>query len=519
MNSLYYGDNLNVLREYIKDESIDLIYLDPPFNSRRDYNVLYNETDSISSEAQLKAFKDTWYWDREAESAYYELTHNKNISPKLIEMISSFRSFMGENDMMAYLVMMAIRLVELYRVLKPTGSLYLHCDPTASHYLKILLDMIFRGGFRNEIIWKRTSNTGSSKAIAKKFPQQNDIILFYSKENYFYKQLIKGYSEKYLKRFKYKDEKGYYRLSPLKTYSEDRFRDWLEKGLIVYPGSKDALPSYKQYIDESRGVVIGNLWDDINPINPMAKERLGYPTQKPLALLERIINASSNEGDIILDPFCGCGTAVIAGQTLNRKWIGIDVTHLAINLIKWRLEDSFKLKYKKDYAVIGEPNDIRGALQLAKEEPFQFQYWALSLVNARPVESKGKKGKDFGVDGLIFFSDDNLGKIKKIIVQVKGGKTGSKDIRDLIGTIENQKAEMGIFICTQNITKDMQTEAVKVGKYHSEGWNKDYSKIQIYTLEELMEGKKTDLPPDQRTFNKAERIEKTNYNNNHELNF
>lgn len=530
MNQLYYGDNLPILREYIKSESVDLIYLDPPFNSNRNYNVLFKDDKGKESEAQITAFKDTWYWDRVAEDTYRGLVLNS--PPHISKMIEAMREFVGANQMMAYLVMMASRLMELQRVLKPTGSLYLHCDSTASHYLKIILDTVFGAqNFRNEIIWQRTSSHNDSR----KWGTIHDIVLFYSKTNQFtWNEVFTDHNPKYVSDFyRHKDERGVYRLDhiirsasmgarPNLTYEYKGYTpEWgwrvvLEKlkaldeeGRLEW--SKTGRPYLKRYLHEQKGTAIKSIILDIPPLGAQAAERLGYPTQKPLALLERIIMASSNEGDVVLDPFCGCGTAVAAAQKLKRNWIGIDITHLAIALQKYRLKDMFELVEKVDYQVIGEPTDIGSARQLAQDDRYQFQWWALSLVQARPLggdegSKQGKKGSDKGIDGIISFIDDHTGKVKRVLIQVKSGKVKSGDIRDLRGTIEREKAAMGVFITLEPPTKDMQKEAVTAGAYSSPGWKKDYPVIQIITVEELLNGIAPQLPPAHGTFKSAGRV-------------
>jgi site-specific DNA-methyltransferase (adenine-specific) len=345
-NTLFYGDNLKVLREYIAGESIDLIYLDPPFNSNRNYNVLFKDESGSESEAQITAFEDTWHWNAAAEESYdYLVTQT---SDQVSRMIGSLREFIGTNQMMAYLVMMAIRLVELHRVLKPTGSLYLHCDPAASHYLKIILDTIFGPkSFRNEIIWQRTN--AKSNAFTR-FPTNHDIILRYTKTDRakWNPQYIAHHPEyiedfyRYVepetgRRYTLGDLTNPNRDRPNLTYeflgvnrvwrwTKERMQEAYEQGLIIqsHPG---AVPRLKRYLDEQEGIPVSDVWIDIPPVQSQSRELLGYPTQKPLALLERIINASSFPGDIILDPFCGCGTAIAAAQKSGRKWIGIDITH------------------------------------------------------------------------------------------------------------------------------------------------------------------------------------------------
>jgi DNA modification methylase len=420
---------------------------------------------------------------------------------------------------MAYLVMMTARLIELHRVLKPTGSLYLHCDPTASHYLKLVLDQIFGPtNFRNEIVWKRFN----FHADARRFGRLSDRILYYAKEpKYVFNKLKEAFSEEYIaNKFTHEDTDGRrYRLDNLNppggrgpVYEfHGVTRPWrftkekmlqLESEGKIYTGSKVA--QLKRYLDELPGQAVHELWTDIPPINPQAKERLGYETQKPLTLLERIIKASSNEDDIVLDPFCGCGTAVVAAQKLNRKWIGIDITHLAIALMRNRLKDSFNIEAE----VIGEPVDLAGAKALAEEDRYQFQWWALSLIKARPIGEK-KKGADKGIDGVIHFIDDPTSKPKRVVVQVKSGHTGVKDIRELETVAANDA--IGVLITLEPPTKPMQVEAISAGYYHSPIWDKDYTKIQILTIEELLHGKTVDMPMQAQTsvtFTKAQRISK-----------
>ena len=477
-NTLFYGDNLEILREYIPDESVDLIYLDPPFNSNRNYNVLFREESGKDSESQIMAFEDTWHWDRSAEDTYDELVTDS--SPQISRMIGALREFIGENQMMAYLVMMTVRLVELHRVLKDTGSLYLHCDPTASHYLKVVLDTIFGvQNFKNEIIWyyRRWS------AFSERFQRIHDVIFFYGKKEKTttFNKLYEPYTDGTLKRWK-----GIKRKTII-----------LEDGTLYQ----------EEDTEGKKGANMGDVWR-ISILNSQSNERLGYPTQKPLELLERIVKASSNEGDLVLDPFAGCGTTIAAAEKLNRRWIGIDITHLAISLLKYRLRDmrqDAEARKGVSYQVIGEPKDIEGARRLAQDDRYQFQWWVNGLIEAKPLggtagSKKGKKGADRGVDGVITFIDDNSKKPKQVLVQVKSGKVRSPDIRDLVGTVEREKAAIGVFVTLEKATKAMIKEAVSAGHYRSEGWNKKYPKIQILTIEDLFNGKITDMPPVHTTF-------------------
>jgi len=442
-NHLYYGDNLDVLRRYVKDESVDLIYLDPPFNSRRGYNVLFAEKDGSRSSSQIKAFEDTWEWTQEAERTYEELVEQGG---QVADVIRAFRTFLKGSDMMAYLAMMAPRLIELRRVLKVTGSIYLHCDPTASHYLKMLMDAVFGPQFfRNEIIWQRTSAHAN---VIEKFAAVHDVVLFYTKVGKStWNQQYLPYDDEYLNTFfDQLDENGkrYFRRDLTASMSrastgqlyewhglrpppsrcwamaKDKMDELERKGRIHWPKKEGGMPRLKLYPEDQPGVPTKDIWTDIKTMHNLSSERLGYPTQKPEALLERIIKASSNEGDVVLDPFCGCGTAVVVAQRLNRYWIGIDITHLAINLIKTRLRDAFGDEVKSSYDVTGEPTTFTEAEALAKEDPYQFQWWALSLVGARPYEQK--KGSDRGIDGRLYFHDDRSGRTKQIIL-IRQGRT------------------------------------------------------------------------------------------------
>ncbi|MBI4289470.1 MAG: restriction endonuclease [Chloroflexi bacterium] len=521
-NVLYYGDNLDILRKYIPDNSVDLTYLDPPFNSRRSYNILFKESEHWS-EAQVRAFGDTWHWTEAAEKTYLELVQNGPM--KVAQLIDALHRAIGENDVTAYLVMMAIRLVELHRVLKDTGSLWLHCDPTASHYLKLVLDQVFGpANFQNEIVWKRSSAHSDVGQGAKHMGRIHDVILFYSKgEEFTSNTLYTAYDKGYLDSFYRHDEPGTGRRYTLDNlvapgaeakgnpqyeflgvtrywrFSKERMQQLYEQGRVVQtrPGT---VPRYKRYLDDMPGLPMQDVWDDIPPIGSQAKERLGYPTQKPQALLERIVSIASNEGDVVLDPFCGCGTAVVAAQRLDRRWIGIDVTHLAIAVMKKRLEDSFPgIKYE----VVGEPKDVNGARALAHHDRYQFQWWALSLVKAQPVGEK-KKGADKGIDGVIRFMDDHGKTARRAIVQVKSGAVHVKDIRELRTVSANDA--MGVFITLLPPTEEMKVEAVAAGSYHSPLWDRDFPRIQIVTIEELFQGKALNMPPITSPFAKAPKV-------------
>ncbi len=487
VNQLFYGDNLDVLRRYVKDESVDLVYLDPPFKSNQDYNVLFAEKDGSGAASQFKAFEDTWEWNQQSAGIYEELVETGG---RVSDVMQAFRRFLGTNDLLAYLTMMAPRLVELHRVLKPTGALFLHCDQTACHYLKLLLDAIFRPeNFRNEIVWKRKAGRGETNAAAIRFGDHLDNITSPSyRPNLIYE--YKGYQP---------PEKGW-------AVSRETMERMDAEGRLYFPVDKTKRIRRKRYLDELAGDTVDNLWDDIPPINSQAQERLGYPTQKPEALLERIVQAMTDEGQTVLDPFCGCGTAVAVAQRLKRKWIGIDITHLAIGLIKSRLRDAFGDDVAKAYKLVGEPVSVPDAAELAKEDPYQFQWWALGLVGARRTEER--RGADQGIDGRLLFHDDTgASRTKEIILSVKSGHVTVSQLRDLRGVIDRERAEIGVLLCLEDVTKPMRTEAASAGFYKSPWGN--HPRLQILTIAELLEGKGIDYPhaAGNITFKRAPRAE------------
>ena len=509
-NALYYGDNLAVLRESIATESVDLIYLDPPFNSNASYNVLFRSPAGSGSQAQIEAFEDTWHWNESAERAFEEVITGTHSDASI--MLRALRSALGENDMMAYLTMMAVRLIELHRVLKPTGSLYLHCDPTASHYLKIILDMVFGADhFKNDITWLRTVPKSDFRQGATNWPRVHDVLLYYvrsSKEARF-RQPHAPHSQKYvMSKYGSRDPGGrQYQLTSLNApgagtrghpryefmgvtrywrYSQQKMMALAADGRIVQP-SPGAVPRYKRYLDEMSGVPVGDVWTDIDPINSQAQERLGFQTQKPTALLERVITASSGEGGVVLDPFCGCGTTVHAAQKLGRRWIGIDVTHLAIALIERRLREAFP---GTSFQVHGVPKDYDGARDLAERDKHEFQKWIAAAIGAQPYKG-GKKGMDRGIDGYLHFRDAER-QSQFAIVSVKGGGTKSGDLRDLKGTVEREKAAMGIFLTLNEPSREMQREAVSAGYYETGG--KKFPRIQMLTVEQVLAGHRPQVP-------------------------
>ena len=412
--------------------------------------------------------------------------------------------------------------------------------------MKLLMDAVFgKGSFRNEIIWRRTASHGGSK----RWGPIHDIILFYSAtENYIWNRVYQDYARSYLEKYyRFEDSNGRYQLVSLTgagirsgdsgqpwrgvnptdsgrhwavpanalagtlsevdvdTLSTQDKLDLLDRANLIYWPERGSVPRQKRYADENPGVQIQDIIIDVPPIGAQAKERLGYPTQKPLALLERIIQASSNEGDVVLDPFCGCGTAVVAAQKLGRQWMGIDITHLAVALMKNRLKTAFGLEPGRDYQVVGEPADVGSAHALWEQDPYQFQFWAVSLLEAQP-QSEQRRGPDRGIDGLLYFIDGPRRTSHKIVVQVKGGRVSSPQVRDLKGVVEREQAALGLFISLDEPTRDMRTEAASGGLYHSDIWQKDYPKIQIRTIAELLEGKGFEIPPHPPTLQAAPRV-------------
>lgn len=446
VNRLYYGDNLNVLKKYIKDESVDLVYLDPPFNSDRNYNILFKQKDDRVAEAdnpQILAFTDTWTWGNDDAQLLRQL--QETATPRVSDTLTALYKILGQSDMMSYIVMMAPRLVELRRVLKPTGSIYLHCDMSASHYLKVLMDSIFGPeNFLNNVVWLYGLGGSSNRY----WPRKHDDLLWYSRKpdgQYFEADRIPATSN----RLKGQDKKA---------------------------------PDY---------------WD-IPTINNMSKERLGYPTQKPLALLERVVRSSCPEGGVVLDPFCGCGTAVAAAETLDRQWIGIDITFLAVNLIRERMKRMFGDECK--FELLGVPADVASAKQLFQSNPFDFERWAVTLVGGHPND---KQVGDKGIDGKVRFWD-KPSELGDMIVSVKGGeKINPSMIRDLVGTVQRVEAPMGLFLCLTEPTRGMIQEAQSAGLYEHYSGN-SYPKIQILTIAEALKGGRPRMPTPESPYRVAE---------------
>jgi len=503
-NHLYYGDNLDVLRNEIGDETVDLIYLDPPFNSNASYNVLFKGPTGRDSAAQIEAFDDTWHWGEAAEAAYRDVLHSGSDAG---EMLRAMRAFLGDNDMMAYLAMMAVRMLELHRVLKPTGSLYLHCDPTASHYLKILLDAVFGARrFGAEIIWKRTSAHSDAGQGRRLLGYQHDVIFQYMKsDNYTWNTQYHAYDQSYIDKHYRHVEEGtgrrfgsfditapggsdpkkrnpHYEFLGVTRYwrfSRERMEKLYAEGRI-FQSKPGVVPRQKRYLDEMPGTPLQDIWLDIAPLTAQAAERLGYPTQKPVALLERILAASSNAGDVVLDPFCGCGTTVHAAQKMGRRWIGIDVTHLAIGLIEKRLREAFP---GIEFDTHGTPQDLSGARDLAhrgRVDPryyHEFEKWALSLVDAKPTKRSG----DGGIDGNLYFGKPE----RRAIVEVKSGKVGTPQVARLRGALERHGADIGVFLSLEEPNKGMRAEAAAAGHVEIDGFA-PVPRLQLVTVEQAM---------------------------------
>lgn len=519
-NKLYYGDNLDLLRKHIADESVDLVYLDPPFNSSRNYNVLFGKHNvhGASDAAQIEAFGDTWVWTPVTDMQFARLAAGE-VPAKVFDALQAMKMLIGENDAMAYLVNMTPRLVELRRVLKPTGSLFLHCDPTMSHYLKVLLDAIFGlVNFRNEIIWKRTAAKGLSST---RLANNHDVLLCYTatpkatwnEDEAFVPYDHDALDARTLLKYSHRDPDGrIYRLSditnpnrnrPNLTYefmgmtkvwrwTRERMQQAYDDGIIVQ-SAPGRIPQMKRYLDEQRGRPLSDVWADISPLNSQAAERLGYPTQKPLELMERIIRLSTNEGDVVLDPFCGCGTTIDAAIRLKRHWIGIDVTYIAVDLIEKRLLHTYGAGVVSTYDVLGIPRDMGGALALFTRSPFEFERWAVTRINAQPNE---KQVGDKGIDGVARFPTDAKGGFGRIIVSVKGGKTVGPDfVRDLLGTVTSQKAQMGVLISMAEPTRGTLEAVNHSGTYSMPGnANLVFDKIQIITVAQLLKGERPKMP-------------------------
>lgn len=532
--TLVRGDNLEEMRRF-PDECIDVIATDPPFNSNRNYFVPYRDEHGQEPDTLIRAFTDTWTWGESAEDAYNHLLVEEG--GQVGDTVQGLRQFLNETPMMAYLVMMAIRLVEMHRILKPTGSLYLHCDPSASHYLKIILDAIFgASNFRNEIVWQRTSSHNDGN----RFGRVHDIILFYSKNlQPLWNPVYTAHDPEYIERFyRHEDERGRYRVGDL-TAAEVRQGDsgqpwqdvdptavsrhwavpgrnsWPEgvqppenyenlsvqerldvldaNGLIYWPPT-GRVPGFKRYLSTSRGKRINDVITDINPLASNSRERTGYPTQKPTELYKRFITASSNEGDLVLDPFCGCGTTLVAAEELNRPWIGIDLTYLSIGAVRQQFERLFP-QHRESVTVIGTPENEEQALELARNNPYAFEEWCVTQVLT--FRSNDRRGADGGIDGTFIFP---LGRIHgrqahgKAVAQVKGGNYTLGHIRDFRTAMQNADADLGVFVVTRPPTQGMLREAVKSGTYNHPNYDLSVPVLQIYEIQDYFRGILPKLP-------------------------
>ncbi len=534
-NELYYGDNLDVLRRKIPSASVDLCYIDPPFNSKRNYFQIYNNQGS-EDRAQAQAFVDTWNWGDEAVEGLDYILDIERLNPRAgdtgwteqtVELIRGLEKVLGRGSLLAYLVHMTLRIVEIHRVLKPTGSFYLHCDPTASHYLKLVLDAVFcgqGGDFASEVIWQRTTPKGLAFT---RFASNHDTILSYRKSpSFVWNVEHKPHSREYLERYNLIDEATGRRFQatsllnpnpdrPNLTYefgghlkvwrwTKERMEEAAANGEIYFPPG-GGVPRQKRWLDEQEGVPLNDVWVDIPPINSQAQERLGYPTQKPEALLERIIKASSNEGDTVLDAYCGCGTTVAVAQRLGRRWIGIDITYQSIALILKRLQD----RYPDDWPAIeanikldGVPRDLDSAMALANRKDDktrkEFEKWAVLTFSNNQARINEKKGADGGIDGIAYFllDKDTNG---KAIFQVKSRPGTRGDLATLNSDRQREKAEFGFLICTSLPTKPMRDEIAAAGKFRHPLLNREDDRLQVITVAELFDydgkpGKRLDLP-------------------------
>ncbi|GHS90986.1 restriction endonuclease subunit M [Planctomycetales bacterium] len=516
-NQLFYGDNLEVLQKYIADASVDLCYVDPPFNSQQNYNQIYADA-AQDDYAQTQVFVDTWEWGERAEECFREIAVNPRYNQETAAMINGFATILGKGGMLAYLVNMTARLAEIWRVLKPTGSFYLHCDPTASHYLKILLDAIFgsRGGkFNNEIIWRRhySHNDG------QKFGCIHDAILYYTKSaNYTYHRQHLAYDADYIaKNYRGVDKDGrrfrsvslnaagqgdakYFGdrlLAPPQgthwRWSQERLNTALKDGVIYF--TENGVPRQKQFLERMEGVPVQDTWTDFYSLSSHDKERLGYATQKPLALLERIIKASSNAGDTVLDAFCGCGTTVDAAQSLGRKWIGVDITYNSISLIQKRLAERYGEKILGDVIFSGIPQDLAAARALAQKQDDrlrkEFEKWTILTYANNQAKINDKKGADGGIDGVAYTA------VGTALFSVKSGAVSVKDVRDLRGVLDRENAAAGILITLNAPTKNMSQEASAAGFLPDPPTMRlpqKTPKIQIVSIQQMLDGARLNLP-------------------------
>ena len=476
IRALYRGDCLNILEEQIETESVDLVYLDPPFNSKSDYNLPFKVKDKTHKAVEV--FKDTWAWQDTPDDS--GLSDNDRLEalhrhPKLREIafLIDFarQSDTPQNSMGSYILSMALRLQAIHNILKPTGSLYLHCDPTASHYLKLVMDSIFgKPHFQNEIIWCYERGSRSKSQFGRK----HDVILFYSKtKNYVFDSDAVRVER---------------RKTHMKVETDSEGRTWQVK--------KDAKSGKVYRYSTDVGVLCLDWWTGIQQLNRNEKERLGYPTQKPLALLERIIKASSNPDDVVLDPFCGCGTAVHAAESLGRQWIGVDISRFSVSLINERILSNFNgVLDQTDIALYGQPETIADARRLAQADRFEFEKWACGKIGAYGMATRvGEPGADGGIDGIIEFWAIQNGKPKKhtAIVQVKSGHVTPDSVRALDTVVRRSGSVSGIMLCFANRMRTVENQK------GNDTWSDDYKTypvIQGFSVEDLIAGKRPNLPP------------------------
>ena len=574
-NKLFYGDNLDVLRKYIKDGSIDLCYIDPPFNSKRNYNQIYLNQGKEDS-AQAQAFIDTWNWAEMAEDEYNEILLNEKglLTKQTVLLIEGLQKVLGKGSLLAYLVSMTLRISEIHRVLKDTGSFYLHCDPTASHYLKLVCDGIFctnGGDYKNEIVWRRTGQHNK----VKRYAPIHDVIFYYTKSskyvwNYPKKPFMKGhissnfvhtelgYKTNYYgnvltgsgirngdsgKKWKGFDPtaKGRHWAIPgallndldedISELSQHEKLDYLYNLGMITIKEGEAWPIYERYLNDNDGQTLSDIWafqpytnglvfnsddgidEDVRWLSAQDSERLGYPTQKPEGLLKRIINASTNEGDTILDAYCGCGTTVTVAQELKRNWIGIDITYQSISLILKRLHDSYGKKISGDIELNGVPKDFESAVALANKQDDrtrkEFEKWCVLTYSDNRAMINEKKGKDFGIDGVAFIPETNQkgdNELMPVLFSVKSDlRPHSSYVRDLVGTMTREGAVIGVMILLHEPTRDMINEAKQAGKYKNKLFNMEFEKVKIVTVNEILNGQNLVLPQMPKVLKEAKR--------------
>jgi DNA modification methylase len=496
--------------------SVDLIYLDPPFNSQRSYNLIYKQLTGLPVPEQEEAFCDAWELDAEKEELIREMPQRMLEQGADDDVVVFWRAWIQalrgtQPELLAYIVYMTARLLEMRRILKPTGSIYLHCDSVVTHYIKVMMDAVFgHGNFRSEIIWKRTTAHNDAK---RHYGDVSDRLLYYSKtQRYTFHRQYTAHDPAYVAdKYRHTDSQGRrYRLDNLSSpsprpnltydykgfkphangwrYSLERMKQLDAEGRLEYPKKPGGRMQLRRYLNEMPGQPVSNLWDDIDPVNSQADERLGYPTQKPLALLDRIIKTSSNEGDVVFDPFCGCGTAIYSAHLNKRHWVGCDIAILSVRIVRDILLQRYGLREDEHYTVDGVPMSVDGAKELFEHDKRQFQHWVVELAGGF---CNKKQSGDQGVDGRIYYeTKDGL---RSMVVSVKGGGLNPSYIREVRGTLEADiSAEMAGFICLEKPTKGMLQEAAKAAMYNYLGI--DYPRIQIRTVEQLLDGRGFDTP-------------------------